>query len=155
MKDFIEATSDVPAAAKKKGADEAPEYVHKDIFAVGDFWHWNTEYLNGYIKATDNEASMFDVPLHFNFHDASVADGEYNMADLLKGSLMMSNPEKAVTFVDNHESQVGGVLESYVEDWFKPLAYAVILLREQGYPCLFTSRQPSGSWTTREYHRLR
>ena len=28
------------------------------------------------------------------------------MADLLKGSLMMSNPEKAVTFVDNHESQV-------------------------------------------------
>ena len=71
---------------------------------------------------------MFDVPLHFNFHDASVADGEYNMADLLKGSLMMSNQEKAVTFVDNHESQVGGVLESYVEDWFKPLAYAVILL---------------------------
>ena len=106
VKDFIEATSDVPVAAKKKGADEAPEYVHKDIFAVGDFWHWNTEYLNGYIKATDNEASMFDVPLHFNFHDASVADGEYNMADLLKGSLMMSNPEKAVTFVDNHESQV-------------------------------------------------
>ena len=137
VKDFIEATSDVPAAAKKKGTDEAPEYVHKDIFAVGDFWHWNTEYLNGYIKATDNEASMFDVPLHFNFHDASVADGEYNMADLLKGSLMMSNPEKAVTFVDNHESQVGGVLESYVEDWFKPLAYAVILLREQGYPCLY------------------
>lgn len=137
VKDFIEATSDVPVAAKKKGADEAPEYVYKDIFAVGDFWHWNTEYLNGYIKATDNEASMFDVPLHFNFHDASVADGEYNMADLLKGSLMMSNPEKAVTFVDNHESQVGGVLESYVEDWFKPLAYAVILLREQGYPCLY------------------
>jgi len=51
VKDFIEATSDVPTAAKKKGADEAPEYVHKDIFAVGDFWHWNTEYLEFAIPA--------------------------------------------------------------------------------------------------------
>ena len=104
---------------------------------MGDFWHWNVDYLNGYIKATDDQVALFDVPLHFNFHDASVADGAYNMADLLKGSLMMSNPEKAVTFVDNHESQVGGILESYVEDWFKPLAYAVVLLRQQGYPCLY------------------
>ena len=51
--------------------------------------------------------------------------------------MMMSNPAKAVTFVENHESQPGGVLESAVAEWFKPLAYAIILLREQGYPCMF------------------
>jgi alpha-amylase len=28
-------------------------------------------------------------------------------------------------------------LESPVEQWFKPLAYALILLREQGIPCVF------------------
>ena len=28
-------------------------------------------------------------------------------------------------------------LESVVEPWFKPLAYAFILLRREGYPCLF------------------
>lgn len=135
LKDFVQYTSDVPVTSGKKGED--PSYVHKNIFAVGDFWHWNVDYINGYIGGTDGTVSMFDVPLHFNFHDASVAGGDYNMAELLKGSLMMTNPEKAVTFVDNHESQVGGILESYVEDWFKPLAYAVILLRLQGYPCLY------------------
>lgn len=133
VRDFVQAAADASVASVKDGEEDSC----KNIFAVGDFWHWNVDYLNGYINETENTASMFDVPLHFNFHDASVAGGSYNMADLLKGSLMMSNPEKAVTFVDNHESQVGGILESYVEDWFKPLAYAVVLLREQGYPCLY------------------
>jgi len=27
--------------------------------------------------------------------------------------------------------------EAPVKIWFKPLAYALILLREQGYPCVF------------------
>jgi alpha-amylase len=43
----------------------------------------------------------------------------------------------AVTFVDNHDSQPLQALESYVEFWFRPLAYALILLREEGCPCLF------------------
>ncbi len=124
IKDFVSAAAN---------SDE--EY--KDIFSVGDFWHWRSDYINDYIASTDGTASMFDVPLHFNFHEASAADGAYDLGRLLDGSLMMSNPAKAVTFVENHESQPGGILESSVEEWFKPLAYAVILLREQGYPCLF------------------
>ena len=43
----------------------------------------------------------------------------------------------AVTFVDNHDSQWGSSLESAVEDWFKPSAYALILLMKEGYPCIF------------------
>ena len=42
-----------------------------------------------------------------------------------------------VTFVDNHDSQPNESLESWVEDWFKQSAYALILLREDGYPCVF------------------
>lgn len=42
-----------------------------------------------------------------------------------------------VTFVDNHDSQPGQALESWVEPWFKPLAYAAILLRRDGLPCVF------------------
>jgi alpha-amylase len=30
-------------------------------------------------------------------------------------------------------------LESVVEAWFKPLAYALILLRKGGYPCIFAA----------------
>jgi len=42
-----------------------------------------------------------------------------------------------VPFVDNHDTQPGQSLESWVQDWFKPLAYALILLRAEGYPCVF------------------
>lgn len=46
-------------------------------------------------------------------------------------------PTHAVTFVDNHDSQPLQALESPVAPWFKPLAYAFILLRQEGYPCVF------------------
>ena len=46
-------------------------------------------------------------------------------------------PTLSVTFVDNHDSQPGSSLESWVEAWFRPLAYALILLRKDGYPCVF------------------
>ena len=42
-----------------------------------------------------------------------------------------------MTFVDNHDSQPGQALESFVDDSFKIQAYALILLLQDGYPCLF------------------
>ena len=39
--------------------------------------------------------------------------------------------------MDNHDTQRGQALESTVEEWFKPAAYALILLREAGLPCVF------------------
>lgn len=50
---------------------------------------------------------------------------------------MWRDPIAAVTFVDNHDSQPGQALASPVADWFKPIAYAFILLRREGYPCVF------------------
>ncbi len=41
--------------------------------------------------------------------------------------------------MDNHDTQHGQALQSTVEDWFKPLAYALILLRKEGVPCVFYS----------------
>jgi len=43
----------------------------------------------------------------------------------------------AVTLVSNHDTQPLQSLESVVEPCFKPLAYAIILLRRSGYPCVF------------------
>jgi alpha-amylase len=42
-----------------------------------------------------------------------------------------------VTVVGNHDTQPLQSLEAPVEDWFKPLAHALLLLREKGYPCVF------------------
>jgi alpha-amylase len=37
----------------------------------------------------------------------------------------------------NHDTQPYQALEAPIADFFKPLAYALILLRFDGYPCLF------------------
>jgi alpha-amylase len=75
--------------------------------------------------------------LHYNFHAASLAGGQYDMRRLLDGTLMKQRGMQAVTFVSNHDAQPLQALESVVEPWFKPLAYATILLRQEGYPCVF------------------
>ena len=113
------------------------EDVEKDLFAVGEYWHWDVNVLQDYINVNESELSLFDVPLHFNFHNCSKAHGNYDLRTILDGTLAKVNPMKAVTFVDNHDSQPGQSLESWVEDWFKPMAYAIILLRQEGYPCVF------------------
>lgn len=42
-----------------------------------------------------------------------------------------------MTLVANHDTQPLQALEAPVEAWFKPLAYALILLRENGVPSVF------------------
>ena len=56
---------------------------------------------------------------------------------LFQGTLVENDPWHAVTFVDNHDTEPGQSLESFVLSWFKPLAYAIILLRRDGLPCVF------------------
>lgn len=113
------------------------ELSGRELFCVGEYWHWDVNRLERYLANVNYEMSLFDVPLHLHFHDASKAHGEYNMATLLNDTLVSRHPFHAVTFVDNHNTQPGQSLESWVEDWFKPLAYAVTLLRKDGYPCVF------------------
>lgn len=59
------------------------------------------------------------------------------MSQIFDGTLVGTMPEFAVTFVDNHDTQLGQALESWILDWFKPLAYSLILLRKDGFPCIF------------------
>ena len=77
------------------------------------------------------------MPLHYNFYNASNSNGQYDMRTIFDGTLVKEMPENAVTFVDNHDTQEGQALQSEVQPWFKPLAYALILLREGGVPCVF------------------
>jgi alpha-amylase len=53
------------------------------------------------------------------------------------GSLVKLRPVDAVTLVTNHDTQKGQTVETPVEGFFKPLAYALILLRREGYPEVF------------------
>ena len=109
----------------------------KKLFSVGEYWSSNIETINNFINKTEGAMSLFDVPLHYNFYRASISNGEFDMSQIFDGTLVGTNPEKAVTFVDNHDTELGQALESWVLDWFKPLAYSLILLRKEGFPCVF------------------
>lgn len=109
----------------------------KELFSVGEYWHANVDVLLEYLKNTKYVMSLFDVPLHFNLYEASRSNGDFDMRNIFKGTLVEQYSIKAVTFVDNHDTQLGSSLQSWVEPWFKPIAYSLILLRIEGYPCIF------------------
>ena len=105
--------------------------------AVGEYWSGELERLTNYLDKVDRRMALFDVALHYNFFNAS--QGRCTLKHILDHSLVRAQPYYAVTFVDNHDTQHGQSLQSFVEDWFKPLAYALILLRREGVPCVFYS----------------
>jgi alpha-amylase len=109
----------------------------RELFSVGEYWSPNVADLHEYLRLTESVMSLFDVPLHQHFHDASNSYNRYDMRTIFDNTLVGQRPDRAVTFVDNHDTQPLQSLESWVEDWFKPLAYALILLRRDGYPCVF------------------
>lgn len=111
--------------------------LQKELFAVGEYWKPDKYTLEYYLSEVIGNMSLFDVPLHFNLYRASLEKEGYDLRKIFDGSLVAENPMKAVTFVDNHDTQPGQALQSYIEQWFKPLAYALILLRSAGYPCVF------------------
>lgn len=109
----------------------------KDFYALGEYWDQRYDQVSGYLGKTDHQMDLLDVRLHFNFQAASRSFGKYDMRKIFDGSLVQNQKIMAVTFVDNHDSQPGQALESWVEPWFKPMAYALILLRVDGYPIVF------------------
>ena len=110
----------------------------KDLLIIGEYWSANLESLTNYLNEIKSSMSLFDVPLHYNLFNASNSNGNYDMRTILDGTLIKSKPEYAIAFVDNHDTQIGQSLESWVQDWFKPIAYSLILLRKECLnPCIF------------------
>ncbi|MDE7390240.1 MAG: alpha-amylase, partial [Lachnospiraceae bacterium] len=113
------------------------EHAGKSFFAVGEYWSGDSDKLLHYLDVVEDSMSLFDVPLHFEMFNAANSNGNYDMGSIMKNSLVRLRPEKAVTFVDNHDTQPGQALCSFIPSWFKPIAYALILLQKEGIPCVF------------------
>jgi alpha-amylase len=110
----------------------------KELFAVGEYWAPGyLHLLLQYMEATQGEMSLFDSSLQQNFHDASNKGNSYDMRLIFQDTLLNAIPEKTVTVVANHDTQPLQALEAPVEAWFKPIAYALILLRSEGFPTVF------------------
>lgn len=108
-----------------------------DFYLLGEYWQYDEGQIDGYLNDTNWKIDLFDVPLHFHFEEASKSNGNYDMRNIFKNTIVENHPLQAVTFVDNHDSQPGQSLDSWVEDWFKEIAYSLILFRKDGYPCIF------------------
>lgn len=114
------------------------ENTGQEIFAVGEYWAPGfLDKLLNYLKQTNDIMSLFDSSLHQNFFQASHRGNTYDLTKIFDQSLVQVRPDKAVTVVSNHDTQPLQSLEAPIQPWFKPLAYALILLRDEGYPCVF------------------
>jgi alpha-amylase len=114
---------------------------NKEVFAVGEYFEGgSTAPLHEFLMQTSSSMSLFDFPLQAKFHNASISNPKnaFDLRILSYDTLSSQQPTLAVTFVENHDTQPLSAADGcQVADWFKPLAYAYILLREQGYPTIF------------------
>jgi len=107
-----------------------------DMFVVGEYWIADRERLTKWLGLMGHKFSVFDAPLVYNFSTISTSE-KADLRKVFDGSLIQVEPYNAVTLVMNHDTQPGQTVETKIEGFFKPLAYSLILLRVDGYPCLF------------------
>lgn len=134
----LDAAKHIPSNFYKDWVNTLRNYTKKEIFAVAEYWAPHSlDLLLKYIEATGGIMSLFDCCLQLNFHRASARGRHYDMRRIFDNTLLRANPNRAVTIVDNHDTQPLQALEAPVEKWFKAIAYSLILLRFEGYPCIF------------------
>jgi alpha-amylase len=110
----------------------------KKLFYMGEYWNdQNAWSLKNYIDVSHGRLRLFDAPLHHNFYRLSTEGRDYDISQIFENTLLSLLPELSISFVSNHDSQPLQLLEKPINDWCNPLAYAIILLREQGIPCIF------------------
>jgi hypothetical protein len=104
-------------------------------FAVGEFFDGNRVLVNGWIfnpRGMQGRPSAFDFPLRFVLAQMCNNPGNFNMASLDHTGLIGISPMNAVTFIENHDTDLNPsrVISN------KLLGYAYILTSE-GYPCVY------------------
>ena len=107
-----------------------------DFYAVGEYSYYDGMDIEEYLHNVEHKIDLFDMALHYNFKQCAMDGPAFDMRNIFQSSLLEKYPLRAVTFVDNHDSHLTEG-DPYVQDWFKPQAYALILLRKDGYPCIF------------------
>ncbi|WP_174801559.1 alpha-amylase [Martelella limonii] len=133
----LDAAKHIPAWFFRDWIGHMRENVKDDLFVVAEYWHPDIGALSHYLDLVDRQLMLFDVGLHHRLHEASASGDSFDMRTIFDGSLLSVHPEHTVTLVENHDTQPLQSLEAAVEPWFKPLAYALILMREQGTPSIF------------------
>ncbi|KAH8698915.1 putative alpha-amylase [Talaromyces proteolyticus] len=132
----LDAVKHYSSGFQKTLVDRIRQTVGKDWFIVSEFWSGKIQELKKYMEQVDYKVHLFDAPLCNRLSDISQTRGA-DLRLIFDKTLVDYKPEHAVTFVMNHDTQPSQALEAPVAPFFKPIAYALILLRKQGQPCIF------------------
>ena len=114
----LDAVKHIPASFYKNLLPKIYHDFNKELFTVGEYWHGDVYHLEKYLKEVNFEMSLFDVPLHYHFYDASHNEN-YDFSHIFDQTLVSMYPSNAVTFVDNHDTEPSQSLASFIPDWFK------------------------------------
>ncbi|KAJ5179974.1 CAZyme family GH13 [Penicillium capsulatum] len=110
--------------------------VNPDLLVMGEYWTGDVSAIQHYLKELDYEAMAYDVPLLEKLSRISHIP-HADLRSIFDDTLVKLQPDHAVTFVTNHDTQTGQMMDTPVAPSFKLLAYALILLRKEGLPSLF------------------
>lgn len=133
----LDAVKHIPAWFYKEWIEHIQDVAEQPLFIVAEYWAHQLDKLQQYIHEVEGKTMLFDAPLQLQFHQASKQGADFDLSQIFNNTLVAADPFHAVTLVANHDTQPLQALEAPVEPWFKPLAYGLILLREQGVPSVF------------------
>jgi alpha-amylase len=102
-------------------------------FAVGEYFDGNPDTLNWWVwnSGMNGRCATFDFGVRFALAAMCNNAGHWNMAQLDRLGYAGRDPAHAVTFVENHDTDL-----NFPTIWNKLLGYAYILTSE-GYPCVY------------------
>ncbi|CNH75145.1 alpha-amylase [Yersinia pekkanenii] len=133
----LDAVKHIPAWFFKEWIEYIQNETEHDLLIIAEYWSPDIDKLQQYLARVEGNVMLFDVALHHKFHEASMQGEDFDLTLIFHGTLIEAEPLHTITLVANHDTQPLQSLAAPVESWFKPLAYALILIREQGIPCVF------------------
>jgi len=117
----------------------------RDVLIIGEVWSGEPSRITKWLDAVQSsdrpQVYAYDSVLVYNFarisKDFVAKSRNLDLRTILRGSLLHLSPEAAVTLVANHDTQAGQASPAPIDPKLKALFYAFILLRQEGYPCVF------------------
>lgn len=112
--------------------------------SVGEYWDGNSATLKSWIDGTGGKSAAFDFALYYNALQPAINNGNYGALAGYPGlSGQFGYADKAVTFIDNHDTFVkpGSFVTS--DNIMKGYAY---ILTHPGMPCVFFPHYYGGTY---------
>ena len=138
----IDAAKHISAAFLKDLLGHLRQETGSAMVSVAEFATTDRSEIQQFIERTEGAIHVFDFPLQKTFFEFAEQIEAGNAADIdlrrvWEGSVVESDPASACTFVDNHDTDPAQEYGGWVSDAFKPQAYALILMWNAGWPCVY------------------